>query len=149
REFLSTQVKGGVAVEKAGPVLVLAGGRFLVGDHRHDAHHIAALDDVRQQVLGRHQAAAETRSHFLHLALRPVVHQRLVGGIERIAELRDSASSIHSQLHWWAATSSTDWPCARSARGASRFTMRDRKRISCAGSVTDLMTSTSICAKPR
>ena len=88
RDLLRAHVEGGVAVEEARPVLVLAGGRLLVGDHADRARDAAPLDDVGEQVLGGHQAAAEARAQRLHLALRPAVDQRLVGRVQRVAELR-------------------------------------------------------------
>ena len=87
RDLLGTHVEGRVATEEMRPVLVLAGGRLLVSHHGHGAHHVATLEDVREQILGRHQAAAEAHADLFHLALRPLVHQRLVGCIDRVAEL--------------------------------------------------------------
>src|SRR5438105_14002623 len=85
--LLRTQVESRVAIQKPGPVLVLAGGRLLIGDHGYGAHDVPALDDVGEQLFRRHESRAEARAQLLHLALRPVIDQWLVGGVERVAEL--------------------------------------------------------------
>ena len=89
------------------------------------------------------------RAQLLHLALRPAVHQRLVGGIQRIAELERQREQHPFPVALVRRHQQHRLPVRQ--QRARRLEIDDAHpaaHFAAGGMLADFTISTSICAKP-